>query len=92
MGFFQLHRTFTSSDASQTRTLDQVTETFAQGQIVSGGSNAFAGAPGQPLVSASATQAVLGGTGRYRLARGELRSTLIGGNTIKFTHRLVLSP
>ena len=91
VGRFELHRVFTSTGGGQTRAVDQVTETLSQGQITSGGSNAFAGSGTQPLVSTKASQAVLGGTGRYRLARGELSSRLIQGNTIKFTHRLYLT-
>lgn len=91
VGRFDLHRVFTSTGGGKTRAVDQITETLAGGQITSGGSNIFAGAQGEPLVSTKVRQAILGGTGRYRLARGELSSRLIKGNRIKFTHRLFLT-
>ncbi len=92
VGRLDLHRVYTAIEGSQTRVLDQINETLIQGQIASGGSTTFGSAQGQPLAGTKASRAVLGGTGRYRLARGELRSRLVQGGVAKLTHRLFLRP
>ena len=86
VGRLDVHRVITSTDGTQTRVVDQITETLSRGQIVSAGSSVFSGPPGQ-LSGSKANRSVVGGTGAYRLARGELKTSLGGSGNTKFTHR-----
>ena len=86
VGRLDVHRVITSTDGTQTRVVDQITETLSRGQIVSAGSSTFSGPPGQ-LSGSKANRSVVGGTGAYRLVRGELRTALVGNGTTRFTHR-----
>lgn len=87
VGRLDTHRVITSIDATQTTVVDQITETLSRGQIISAGSSTFSGPPGQ-AAGGKANRSVVGGTGAYRLVRGELRTALAGDGATKLTHRL----
>jgi len=86
VGRLDVQRVITSTDGTRTRVLDHITETLSRGQIISAGSSTFSGPPGQ-LSGSKATRSVVGGTGAYRLVRGELATALVGNGNTKFTHR-----
>ncbi len=85
VGRLDVHRVITSTDGTQTTVVDQITETLSRGQIISAGSSTFSGPPSQ-VSGEKATRSVVGGTGAYRLVRGELRTSTVGSGT-KLTHR-----
>ncbi len=85
-GRLDVHRVITSTDGSETTVVDQISETLSRGQIISAGSSTFSGPPGQ-VEGDKATRSVVGGTGGYRLVRGELQTRLVKGSVTKLTHR-----
>ncbi len=86
VGRLDVHRIITSTDGAETTVVDQISETLSRGQIVSAGSSTFSGPPGQ-AEGDKANRSVVGGTGAYRLVRGELQTSLVGGSVTKLTHR-----
>lgn len=86
VGRLDVHRVVTSTDGGQTRVVDQISETLSRGQIVAAGSSTFSGIPGQ-LAGDLANRSVVGGTGAYRLARGELQTKIVGGGVTRLRHR-----
>lgn len=86
VGRLDVHRVITSTDGAETTVVDQISETLSRGQIISAGSSTFSGPPGQ-AEGDKAKRSVVGGTGAYRLVRGELQTSLVGDSVTKLTHR-----
>lgn len=86
VGRLDTHRVITSIGATQTTVTDQIVETLSRGQIISAGSSSFSGPPGM-AAGKTANRSVVGGTGAYRMVRGELRTTLAADGVTRLTHR-----